>query len=547
MAEKLEFDYVIAGAGSAGCVLAARLSEDRNATVLLLEAGKRASNPLIRVPLLGAALFLGKTANWRWETEPEPHLDRRRVYQPRGKALGGSSVINGMVYIRGHARDYDLWAQSGLTGWSYADVLPYFRRSEASERRADPFHGEGGPLSVTRGRLESPLLDALIAAAASAGYNVTDDFNGLQQEGIGRYDYTIKNGRRHSVAVAFLAAARGRSNLAIRTECHAARIAIEGGRAVALDYLERGNAVRVRARREIIVSSGAFASPALLLRSGIGPAAEIASFGIPVVHDLPGVGRNMQDHLTIRALYAATKPVTLYSLRRPDRAGWAVLQALLFGTGPGTQMPFMAGGFLRTRPELERPDVQFNFVPALPAAGVRTVLRAAPEDRHGFFGAVCVLRPESRGAVKLRSPDPLDPPAIHGNYFAAENDRRTLRDGFRIMRRLFAQPSFDPYRGEELAPGAAATSDAAIDAHIRAQAYTMFHPVGTCRMGNDADSVVDAALRVHGIEGLRVVDASIMPEIIGGNTNAPVIMIAEKAADMILGRTPPPRAAIPGA
>ncbi len=537
-----EYDYTVIGAGSAGCVLASRLSEDPGVSVLLIEAGTRLRNPLFRVPLLATAMFAGKIGTWRYYSEPEPHLDNRPIYQPRGRALGGSSAINGMMYVRGHARDYDQWAQSGLTGWSYADVLPYFRRSERHERGGNDFHGADGPLRVSNCRIENPLREAIHGAARSLGLPFTDDFNGAVQEGFGRYDFTTHNGRRFSVATAFLDPARDRPNLTVSTKSRATRLLLEQGRATGLEYLRGGKRETAHARREVIVSLGAFDSPALLMRSGIGPADHLRSHGIPVQHDLAGVGQNMQDHVAARVTYACTQPITYYKLRRPDRACLAVAQALLFGSGPATQIPFMSGAFLRTRPEFERPDIQMIFVPGLPVAKLAAAFRAGPEDRHGFSAFLCVLRPEARGSVGLRSADPLAPPAIRGNYYGAENDRRSMREAIRITRRIFAEPACAPYTGEELAPGAAAKSDAELDAFVRRTGYTILHPVGTCRMGNDTGAVVDGACRVRGIAGLRVVDASVMPTIIGGNTNAPTIMIAEKAADMILGRTAPPRA-----
>ena len=542
-----EFDYIVVGAGSAGCVLAARLSEDADASVLLIEAGARVRNPLFRVPLLATAMFNTPIATWRYYSEPEPHMDNRPIYQPRGRALGGSSAINGMMYVRGHARDYDQWAQSGLTGWSYADVLPYFKRSERHEAGADEFHGGDGPLAVSKCRIENPLREAVYDAARGLGMPFTEDFNGAEQEGFGRYDFTTKNGRRFSVATAFLDAARARPNLTISSRSHATRLLVEGSRATGVEFLRGGQREVARARREVIVSLGAFDSPTLLMRSGIGPADHLRTHGIAVLHELPGVGQNMQDHVAARVTQACTQPITYYKLRRPDRACLAVAQALMFGSGPATQIPFMAGAFLRTRPEYERPDIQMIFVPGLPVAKLAAAFRAGPEDRHGFSAFLCVLRPESRGSVTLRSPDPLAPPVIKGNYYGAENDRRSLREAIRITRRLFAEPAFAPYRGEELAPGAGATSDADLDAFVRRAGYTIFHPVGTCRMGSDPQSVVDGSLKVRGMAGLRVVDASVMPTIIGGNTNAPTIMIAEKAADMIRGRMPPPRAELPAA
>ncbi len=532
-----EFDYVIVGAGSAGCVLANRLSADPASRVLLIEAGARDRNPLLRVPILTSHWLRGRWHNWRYETEPQPGLDGRRIAWPRGKVLGGSSAINGMVYTRGLRSDYDTWAQAGLAGWSYGDVLPYFRRSEDRDAGADEFHGEGGPLAVSRPQSTNPLFDSFLDASTQAGYPRTDDFNGAEQEGFGRYDFNIRNGRRNSSATAFLDPVRARPNLAIWTGCQARRIVLKEGRATGIELLRKGARETVTARREIVLSGGVVNSPQLLMLSGIGPADELRRHGIAVVRDMPGVGQNLQDHLLTRVQYACRAPITLHGLRRPDRAVMAVLRAWLFGTGPGASFPVLCGGLFRSRPELDEPDMQCHFLPGLTSGTLRLnpLGKRGAGDRHGFMANVYPLRPLSRGTITLRGADPMESPAIQPNYLAEEADRRTLIDGVRALRRIFAQPAFDNYRGEELAPGPGIETDDEIDAWIRQTADTVFHPVGTCKMGTDTMAVVDAALRVHGIDSLRVADASVMPRITSSNTHAPTVMIAEKAAEMILG------------
>jgi len=525
------YDFIVVGAGSAGCVLANRLSEDPKNRVLLLEAGGPDINPLIHIPLMCGVLFPSRMSNWFYQSEPDPNLNNRSIFIPRGKALGGSSSINGMVYIRGHRRDYDLWRQSGCEGWSYDDVLPYFRRSEQHlERPDDSFHGDAGELRVTRGKTVSPLFDAFIAAGHEAGYPLTDDFNGAQQEGFGRYDFTIAKGRRQSTAVAFLRPARGRSNLDIVTHAQASRVVIENGRAVGVEYYRYGERQRADARREVVLSGGAINSPVLLQQSGIGRAEDIQRIGGTLLVESPGVGRNLQDHVAVYVQHLCTQPITLRSMFRPQAAGLALVQAVLLGTGPAAGFPLEGGGFVRTRPELEMPDIQFHFLPGLgPNMGGKSA--------HGFFANICQLRPESRGWVHARSSNPLDAPEIHTNFLSAPNDVRTIRDGVKILRKVFAQKAFDVLRDAEQTPGPGVKTDAEIDTWIRQTAETIYHPVGTCKMGHDAQSVVDPQLRVRGVQGLRVADASIMPLLVGGNTNAPSIMIGEKASDLILGRT----------
>ena len=528
-----EFDYIVVGAGSAGCVLGARLSEDASVRVLVLEAGGRDWMPLYKVPMFAGILFRKRYNNWNYVTEPEPGLDGRRLNWPRGKVLGGSNQINGMVYTRGHRLDYDSWRQMGCEGWSYDDVLPFFKKSEDFRGPDASHHGKGGPLTVRRGRATAPLYDALIEAGTEAGYPVTGDFNEPEREGFGRYHFTIRDGRRWTTAQAFLKPAMGRPNLTVRTGCHATGIAVERGRAVGLRYRRKGRTHEVRARREIVLSGGAINSPQLLLLSGIGPAGGLREAGVPVVHDLPGVGENLHDHLVARLQYACNAPVGIYDELRLDRAAWHAVNALLLGRGFGADFALQGGCFIRTRPELAAPDIQLNFVAAMKPVTHLPFAKPGPDGGHGFYAGVHMTVPESRGRLWLASDDPFAPPRIHANYLATEGDRRTMRDGVRALREVFRQPAIARYIERERAPGPDVESDADIDAWIRSAGDTVFHPVGTCRMGADDMAVVDPRLRVRGIDGLRVADASIMPVINGSNTNAPTIMIAEKAAAMI--------------
>jgi choline dehydrogenase len=516
-------------------VLANRLSEDPDVTVALLEAGGKNNSLLVRMPAGVGNLIATKGAtNWGFETEPQEFLNNRRLYQPRGRGWGGSSSINGMIYIRGHARDYDHWRQMGLTGWGYADVLPYFKRSQHHEDGGDAWNGEGGPLWVSRGPPGDPIYKAFIQGAAQAGYPVTRDFNGYQQEGAGPYHLTIRDGERWSAAAAYLRPiVEERDNLTVISSAHAGRIVFEGKRAVGVEYSAGpGKPVQtVRAEREVLVCGGAFQSPQLLLLSGVGPADELQKLGVSVVHDAPGVGRNLQDHLDVCVIYDMTKPISMYSKTKGLKQPMIGLQYLFNKQGHGRTNHLHAGAFLKTRGELDRPDIQIHLVNAQMRDHAR--IKA---DRDAFTAHACQLRPESRGTVKLASTNPFAPPAIDPRYLAEEVDRRTMRDSVRVVRDIARQPALDRYRGEESAPGKNVRTDAEIDDWIRRNAETIYHPVGTVRMGVDEKAPVDEQLRVRGVDGLRVIDASVMPTLIGGNTNAPTIMIAEKLSDIIRGK-----------
>ena len=543
MTRTRSFDFIVVGAGSAGCVLANRLSADPDCSVLLIEAGGRDRNPLFRLPLLMGRLFHSGIYNWRYHTEPVPSLGGRSLYWPRGKVLGGSSTINGMIYVRGNAHDYDRWAQFGLAGWSYDEVLPAFRRSEGHVERDGAFHGRAGELTVCRARSANPLFNIFVEAGRQAGHPVNDDFNGPEQQGFGRYDFTIRRGRRCSTSTAFLRPVRHRRNLAIATGSLVRRVIVEGGRAIAVEVTRGDRPRTIRAEREIILCGGTVNSPQLLMLSGIGPGDALRKHGIEVVRELPGVGRNLQDHVDCVIAYACTKPITLYRDLRADRMIRSVIEGMLLGRGVATTFPYEAGAFLKSRADMLAPDIQVHFMPALENAAnlhLPTPFGKAPaEATHGFSMRVGPVNPESRGWIGLRSADPAAPALIQPNYLQDEADCRTTIAGIRMVRDVIGQPAFAAYRGVELAPGDAVQSDAALTAWLRANAMTTFHPVGTCRMGTDPMAVVDARLAVHGIEGLRVADASVMPVIVSGNTNAPAIMIGEKAAEFIRGGAEP--------
>jgi choline dehydrogenase/4-pyridoxate dehydrogenase len=533
------YSYVIVGAGSAGCTLAHRLTEDADATVLLLEAGGWDRDPLLHVPLAWGWMLLHRMHDWQYFAEPEASMDGRAIECARGKVIGGSSSINAMAYVRGHRGDYERWAASGLDAWSYAHVLPYFRRQESWQDGASAFRGGDGPLTTVRTRFHDPVVDAFTAAGVAAGYPVIDDYNGAQQEGFAPLQNTIRNGRRCSAAVAYLRPALARGNLEVETRALVTRIVIEHGRAVGIEYVKNGVPARVRADREVILAGGVINSPQLLMLSGIGDPDALRALGVPVASPLKGVGKNLQDHMSVAVSYARAAPGPIHARLRADRV--AVDLAKTFLSGDGITSDVFGGimAFLDSGLGAKLPDIQLLFNAAPMTAGPYFPPFRAPYA-DGYACRAVLLRPESRGDLTLVSTDPRAKPRIRQNFLATDRDWATLRRGVRMVREIGVQAPLAPFRAAELAPGPDRTADADIDAHIRATGITVHHPLGTCKMGpaSDPTAVVDPELRVLGVDRLRVVDASVMPDLVGGNINAPVIMIAEKASDLIRGRTP---------
>jgi 4-pyridoxate dehydrogenase len=544
MAPRKDYDYIIVGAGSAGCVLAYRLTADPMIRVLLIEAGGRDRHPLIHVPIGLGKMWERRMFDWGYDTEPEPRLDNRSIEAMRGKVLGGSSSINVMAYVRGNRGDYDRWARNGCPGWSYAEVLPYFKRCESWEKGEDAWRGGQGPLSVIDTRNRDPLFDGWLEAAREADWPFTDDYNGKDQDGFGRSQWTIKNGRRCSAAVAFLRPALGRPNLTVETSALATQVLLEGTRASGVAYARNGRVHQVWASREVLLAGGVFNTPQLLMLSGIGDAEHLREVGVTPRVNLPGVGQNLQDHLSVDVHHLRRGRGPFHADMRLDRAALNMARAYVFGTGPGTVLPSRLHAFLKTRRDLPVPDIQFLF-------------RGAPARAHPWFPGIkpayadsfglrpVMLHPESRGVVRLRSTDPSAPVRIVQNFLASERDVRTIREGVKLGRDLASRKGLDPFRSRETSPGPDCRTDADVDAFVRRTAATAHHPCATCAMGTSEDAVLDPALRVRGVEGLRVADASAMPDLVSGNINACVLMIAEKAADLVLGRPPLTAAATP--
>lgn len=530
------FDFIIVGAGSAGCAMAYRLSEDPKNRVLVLEFGGTDAGPFIQMPAALSYPMNMSRYDWGFQSEPEPHLGGRILATPRGKVIGGSSSVNGMVYVRGHARDFDTWEEMGASGWGYRHVLPYFQRQEETPTGDDGFRGRSGPLHVQRGTKWNPLFDAFIKAGKQAGYETTGDYNGQKQEGFGDMEMTVKNGQRWSAANAYLKPALKRGNVEIVTGAFVRRVVIENGRATGVEYQRgSGQPVTVRAAREVIISASSINSPKILMLSGIGPAADLREMGIDVVADRPGVGANLQDHLELYIQQACTQPITLYK-------HWNIVSKALIGAqwlftrkGLGASNQFEACAFIRSKAGVEYPDIQYHFLPF----AVRYDGKAAAEG-HGFQAHVGPMRSKSRGRIRLTSGDPLAKPSILFNYMSHPDDWADFRTAIRLTREIFGQEAFAPYRGREIQPGAGVQSDAELDDFIREHVESAYHPCGSCRMGAASDpmAVVDPECRVIGVEGLRVVDSSIFPQVTNGNLNAPSIMVGEKASDHILGKAP---------